>query len=124
MTKHTPTPWFEEEEIGGAGIFYRHHKAAPGDSGLGLVISGFDDGYPQDPPNRARIVACVNAFHSSDGREIKTEKIEEGVFWTMLDELREAEGKLGMFIRENEDPGADALALQYRLRALLAKLEE
>lgn len=120
MTKHTPTLLM----LDGRG--YRTDTINGGEFVpiLEVVNHGWIADARAPKENAERLVACWNAFYGEPGREIKTEKIEAGVFWAMLDELREAEGKLGMFIREHEDPGADALALQYRLSALLAKLEE
>jgi len=58
MSEHTPTPWIVNE--------------AP-------HMAPYDDA--------KRTVACVNAFHSPDGRKIATEDIGEGLVWKLIDAL-------------------------------------
>lgn len=97
MGKHTPEPWIESGwSIDGA-------------DGT-CICEGFQD-EEYDAPNRARIVACVNAFHSPDGRELQTEKIEPGLFWMMHS-----------FLNCLANIGPDT-SIAVRARTLLSKLE-
>lgn len=104
MSKHTPEPW---EPCG---------WSIDGSDGT-CICEGFqDDEYEWDAPNRARIVACVNAFHSEQGREIPTEQIEPGLVWALKDTLESL--LLGVPLINSMEPKKVAEA-----RALLAKLE-
>lgn len=110
MSKHTPTPWLSDLDnwlsvIDGAA-------SNPIDRIICQVNGKIR---PEADQNRARIVACVNAFHSEDGREISTEKIEPGLFWEMRDLISD--------LMEHEDPGWGEKDYD-RAAALLAKLED
>lgn len=76
MSKHTPTPWADDDiYVTGADDF---------------VILEFDSlQHPEDPINKARLLACVNAFHSEDGRELPTERIEPGLVWALWDAAKD-----------------------------------
>lgn len=67
----------------------------------------------------AREKACVAAFHSNEGREIKTEKIEAGLFWRMRDLI----DWTAQHDCECED-NTEFMCVPCEARALLAKLEE
>ena len=81
MSKHTPTPWEANLREGVWSILARDRR----DTVCFFCAYGRGQGHPdliaEATANADRIVACTNAFHSSDGREIATEKIEEGLFW-------------------------------------------
>ena len=85
MAEHTPTPW----------------KRVP-----------IDDGTVQSIINEERQRYCVNAFHSDDGREIPTEKIEPGLYWKLL-------LYVGLVAA-----GTTSKSLREQARVLLAKLED
>jgi hypothetical protein len=116
MSKHTPTPWKRDK--------YGHVVGADGNY---VVVARIAiSAGPRDPIAEVtgdRAFACVNAFHSPDGREIATEKISEGLVWEMVDALQNlADHHNALATYYHAGSGQDKA--QRQARALLAKLEE
>jgi len=94
MSKHTPTPW-------NASCFVNRQSelwdACPANKlrdtwdvrtrDTDMAVTGWGC-VEQSKETAARIVACVNAFHSPEGREIATENITEGLVWEMMEALQ------------------------------------
>jgi len=127
MSKHTPTPWQPQlHPPPQKPRIHGHH-----DTTLICEIGNAEDAFlvcDEWDANAARIVACVNAFHSPDGREIATEKISEGLVWEMVGAL-EAINEWLMEAYTDDDADNSAWREDFRkalklTRALLAKLEE
>ncbi len=86
VSEHTPTPWKDGKPV-----------------------------YPFfTPQDRRHGLACVNAFHSPDGREIPTEAITEGLFWEVVEALKDARAMMDDRVEDWE---------VREIRNLLAKLE-
>ena len=117
MGKHTPTLWFVME--GKSYIFHTWNSMSCAVlRSLGAVLEWHENPQKSNEEsweNLKRATACVNAFHSSEGREIATEQITEGLVWEMVDGLKQAEEWL--------EGWASAEPYISEIRALLAKLE-
>ena len=92
MSKHRPTPWTYETtedrnafaaEIGADEVSDWRDFRQNGE----CIGSSYMKDEAENEANSARLVACVNAFHSGDGREIPTENIEPGMVWEMRDRI-------------------------------------
>jgi len=81
MIEHTPTPWEGEPEN------WMSVNDATGEWHHSLICQVNGKKRPEANANRERIIACVNAFHSPDGRTIATEDIAPGVVFRLHDTL-------------------------------------
>ncbi len=113
MTEHTPTPLRLVTEQGLHKIIGPHHPAI-GDPTVAFHAVygrgvGHQDLIDECQATAERLVAAYNAFHSEDGREIATEKIEPGLVWQLIDTLED------LMVGDNDMEAAEAL---------LAKLED
>lgn len=84
--RHTPTLWFVDTT-------YQWPTKIRSQAHPSKWICDVGSGTEPPEPERAlanapRIIACVNAFHSSDGRTITTEQITPELFWKFHDEMR------------------------------------
>lgn len=94
MSKWTPTPWEVEtpehiDEMQWLADGARTDWVGLWKNGLtlGSCYMGTED---ENRINANRIVACVNAFHSEDGRSIDTENIEVGLVWELMSAIQAA----------------------------------
>ncbi len=79
MADHTPTPWHTSAT--------KHYVRKHDGDWPAWNICEMNVNSNAFMGDAKRVVACVNAFHSNDGRELPTEAITPGLFWEMRDLL-------------------------------------